>query len=110
MGPACFEAQAHHLLMRGMVGLRSKATLSHPTFFDSLQTADVLPLPLDSRTGLDMLISVRSLGIDFLGEHMASRGVHFSLSSDQLLKLLATSNDDEVMSVIEELEDAWDQE
>ena len=41
---------------------------------------------------------------------MASRGVHFSLSSDQLLKLLATSNDDEVMSVIEELEDAWDQE
>jgi Domain of unknown function (DUF1877) len=39
---------------------------------------------------------------------MACRGVHFAITSDQQTSLLAASNDDELMKVIEQIEEAWD--
>jgi hypothetical protein len=41
---------------------------------------------------------------------MAARGVHFAIKSDQLASLLAASNDDERMEVIEQIEEAWEKE
>ena len=41
---------------------------------------------------------------------MAARGVHFAITSDQLASLLAASNDDELMEVIEQIEEAWEKE
>jgi hypothetical protein len=41
---------------------------------------------------------------------MASRGVHFAITSDQLARLLAASDDGGRMEVIEEIEALWDKE
>ena len=41
---------------------------------------------------------------------MAARGVHFAIAPDQLARLLAVSNDDDLMEVIEQIEEAWDKE
>jgi Domain of unknown function (DUF1877) len=41
---------------------------------------------------------------------MAARGVHFAVTSEQLARLLAASDDDELMEVIEQVEDAWDKD
>jgi hypothetical protein len=41
---------------------------------------------------------------------MACRGVHFAITSDQLGSVLAASNDDGLMQVIERIEEAWDKE
>jgi hypothetical protein len=41
---------------------------------------------------------------------MASRGVHFAITSDDLARLLAASNDVELMEIIEEVEERWDKE
>jgi hypothetical protein len=41
---------------------------------------------------------------------MAARGVHFAITSDQQTRLLAASDDDELMEVIEQIEEAWDKD
>jgi len=41
---------------------------------------------------------------------MACRGFHFATTSDQLTSVLAASNDDELMQIIERIEEAWDKE
>ena len=41
---------------------------------------------------------------------MAARGVHFAITSDQLARVLAASNDDDLMQVIEQIEEAWDKD
>jgi hypothetical protein len=41
---------------------------------------------------------------------MTARGVHFAITSDQLASVLAATNDDDLMEVIERIEDAWDKE
>jgi hypothetical protein len=41
---------------------------------------------------------------------MGARGVHFAVTSDQLARLLAASDDDGLMEVIEQVEDAWDKD
>jgi len=41
---------------------------------------------------------------------MAARGVHFAITSDQLARVLAASNDDDLMEVIEAIEEDWDKE
>jgi Domain of unknown function (DUF1877) len=38
---------------------------------------------------------------------MANRGVHFALTDDQAQAVLAAKNDDELMSVIEMIEEEW---
>lgn len=40
---------------------------------------------------------------------MACRGVHFALSKPELLKLMQASSDSEVLDVVEEIEDRWDE-
>jgi hypothetical protein len=41
---------------------------------------------------------------------MANRGVHFALTDDQSQALLAAKNDNELMSVIEMIEEEWNDE
>jgi len=41
---------------------------------------------------------------------MAARGVHFAVTSEQLARVLAASNDDDLMEVIEAIEEDWDKE
>jgi hypothetical protein len=41
---------------------------------------------------------------------MANRGVHFALTNSQTQALLAAQNDDELISVIEEIEEEWNEE
>jgi hypothetical protein len=41
---------------------------------------------------------------------MANRGVHFALTNSQTQALLAAQNDDELISIIEEIEDEWNEE
>jgi hypothetical protein len=41
---------------------------------------------------------------------MAARGVHFAITSGQQTRLLAASDDDELMEVIDQIEEAWDKE
>jgi len=41
---------------------------------------------------------------------MGARGVHFAVTSEQLARLLAASDDDGLMEVIEQIEDAWDKD
>ena len=41
---------------------------------------------------------------------MPCRGVHFAITSEQLGSVLAASNDDDLMKVIERIETAWDEE
>lgn len=41
---------------------------------------------------------------------MASRGVHFAITSDHHARLLAASSDSELMEIIEEVEGLWDEE
>ena len=41
---------------------------------------------------------------------MAARGVHFAITSGQLAGVLAASNDDDLMKVIDQIEDAWEKE
>ncbi len=41
---------------------------------------------------------------------MAHRGVHFALTGSQTQALLAAQNDDELMSIIEEIEEEWNEE
>ncbi|UBF27593.1 YfbM family protein [Kovacikia minuta CCNUW1] len=41
---------------------------------------------------------------------MASRGVHFALTNFQAQAVLAAQNDAELMSVIEEIEERWNEE
>src|SRR5215472_6797860 len=44
------------------------------------------------------------------GTKMPCRGVHFAITSDQLGSVLAASNDDDLMKVIERIETGWDEE
>jgi hypothetical protein len=41
---------------------------------------------------------------------MACRGVYFALTEEQAARVLAAENDDALMAVIEEVEEAWDEE
>lgn len=42
---------------------------------------------------------------------MSARGVHFAVSSDQLARLLdAVGDEDKIMSVVDDIEEAWDEE
>lgn len=41
---------------------------------------------------------------------MAARGVHFAITSEQLASVLAASNDDDLMEIIEQIEEAWDKD
>jgi uncharacterized protein DUF1877 len=41
---------------------------------------------------------------------MAARGVHFAITSDQQTSVLAASDDDQLMEVIEQIEEAWDKD
>ena len=41
---------------------------------------------------------------------MAARGVHFGLTADQAADLLAATDDEALMEVIEEIESAWDKD
>ncbi|MEV8093087.1 DUF1877 family protein [Kitasatospora sp. NPDC085879] len=41
---------------------------------------------------------------------MACRGVHFALTADQSARLLAAADDEEVLAVVEEIEEAWDRD
>jgi hypothetical protein len=41
---------------------------------------------------------------------MACRGVHFALTTDEMVRLESAQDDDELMAVIEEIEDRWDRE
>jgi hypothetical protein len=40
---------------------------------------------------------------------MGARGVHFAITSSELARLQAASDDDEVMEVIEAIEERWDE-
>ena len=40
---------------------------------------------------------------------MPGRGVHFALSQDQESSLLSAKGDEEVMAIVEEIEEAWDE-
>ena len=39
---------------------------------------------------------------------MTARGVHFAIDSDQAKRLLAAEDDDELISIVEEIEEEWD--
>jgi len=41
---------------------------------------------------------------------MTARGVHFAITSEQQTKLLVASNDDDLMEIIEQIEEAWDKD
>lgn len=40
---------------------------------------------------------------------MTARGLHFAITSDDLARLLAASNDKELMEVVEQIEEMWDE-